>query len=256
MLRSYIRFAFALLLLGTLAHPALAGESVTIFAAASLKNAVDEAGVAFTKETGIEIRATYAASSVLAKQIESGAPADVFASADTKWMDYLAKKDLIQPATRIDLLGNTLVVVARKDAPFQTLPLTAEALLGAIGDSRWATGDVASVPVGIYARAAFTKLGLWPQMEPKLASAENVRSALAFVSRGEAPIGVVYGSDVSADPDVRIVATFPEDSHPPIIYPFALTREAKGDASSKFLAFLASKEGEACFKKQGFTILK
>lgn len=261
MLRSFfmranlMRASLGLMLLAGLAGQAHAAETVTIFAAASLKNALDEAGGAFTKETGIEVKANYAASSVLAKQIESGAPAELFASADTKWMDYLAKKELIALQSRVDLLGNQLVVIARKDAPFQTLPLTADALLGAIGSGRWVTGDVNSVPVGIYAREAFGKLGIWAQMEPKLASAENVRAALLFVSRGEAPIGVVYATDVNADPKVRIVATFPENSHAPIVYPFALTRTATANAPAKFLSFLESREGLAFFEKQGFSVL-
>jgi molybdate transport system substrate-binding protein len=246
----------ALLVALALSGPACAAETVTIFAAASLKTALDEAAGTFTAKTGVAVNASYAASSALAKQIEQGAPADLFASADTNWMDYADKHSLIQPATRVDLLGNTLVVIAPKDSAVVTLPLTSEAFDKAVGDGKWSTGTVATVPCGIYAKESLTKLGIWPTAEPKLAQADNVRAALQFVSRGEAALGVVYQTDANADPKVKVVATFPDQTHSPIVYPFALTKTAAGDAPAKFLAFLTSDDAKAIFEKQGFILLK
>lgn len=251
--RRWISAAFVAL---ALAGPAQAAETVTVFAAASLKNALDDAAAAFKTKTGIEIKASYAASSALVKQIEQGAPADLFASADTNWMDYADKHGLIQPASRVHLLGNSLVVIAPKDSKVATLTLTAADFDKAVGDGKWATGTVSSVPCGIYAKESMTKLGMWSTAEPKLAQTDNVRAALQFVSRGEAALGVVYQTDANADQGVKVVATFPEDTHAPIVYPFALTKEAKGEAPAKFLAFLASDEAKPIFEKQGFVLLK
>jgi molybdate transport system substrate-binding protein len=239
----------------TLAVPATASETVTVFAAASLKNALDNAGQAFTTKTGIAVRVSYGASSALAKQIESGAPADIFASADLNWMDYLDEKGLIAKASRINLLGNTLVVVAPAASKLDRLELTAEAFDRAVGEGRWATGTVASVPVGIYAKEALETLGLWTSAERTLAQTDNVRAALQFVSRGEAALGIVYRTDANADTGVKVVATFPETSHKPIVYPFALTKAATGEAPGTFLAFLESAEGRPFFEAQGFDIL-
>jgi molybdate transport system substrate-binding protein len=250
------RWVSAVFVALALSCPAYAAETITVFAAASLRDALDDAAAAFKAKTGIEMKASYAASSALAKQIESGAPADLFASADTKWMDYVIRKDLVQPQTRIDLLGNSLVVVAPKDSKIETLTLTAAEFGKAVGDGKWATGMVASVPVGVYAKEALTKLGIWATAEPKLAQTDNVRAALQFVSRGEAALGVVYQTDAHADPKVKVVATFPEDTHAPIVYPFALTKAATGDAPAKFLAFLSSDEARPIFERQGFVLLK
>ena len=239
-----------------LVSAARAAETTTVFAAASLKNALDNAGKAFTAKSGVEVKASYAASSALARQIESGAPADLFASADLEWMDYLAKKNLIRPETRVNLLGNRIVVIAPKDAATADLPFTAEGFSAALGpEGRLATGEVNSVPIGKYAKAAFEKLGLWGGLQPRLAQADNVRAALLLVSRGEAPLGVVYESDARSDPGVKIVGVFPPDSHPPVVYPFAVTAEAKGEGAAKFLAFLKSAEARPFFEAQGFTIL-
>lgn len=246
----------ALLVALALSGPARAAETVTIFAAASLKTALDEAAGLYKAKTGVEVKASYAASSALARQIEQGAPADLFASADTNWMDYADKHALIQAGTRVDLLGNTLVVIAPKDSAIGTLPLTPAAFDAAVGDGKWATGTVATVPCGIYAKESLTKLGMWTTAEPKLAQADNVRAALQFVSRGEAALGVVYQTDANADPKVKVVATFPDDTHSPIIYPFALTKTATGDAPAKFLAFLTSDDARPVFEKQGFILLK
>lgn len=251
-------FTRALLVAGLLlgAQAAHAAETVTVFAAASLKNAIDNAGKAFTARTGAEIKASYAASSALARQIESGAPADLFASADLEWMDYLARKNLIKAGSRVNLLNNRLVVVAPKESATAEVAFTAEGFAKALGpDGRLATGGVNSVPVGKYAKAGFEKLGLWGTIQPRLAQADNVRAALALVSRGEAPLGVVYESDARSDPGVKVVGVFPEGSHPPVVYPFALTLEAKGEAGAQFLDFLKSAAGRPFFEAQGFTVI-
>ena len=231
-------------------------ETVTVFAAASLKNALDDATKAFTAKTGTEVRTSYAASSALAKQIENGAPADLFASADTQWMDDLAGKKLVQPSTRIDLLGNDLVAVAPSASELGALELTPAGWAKVVGDGRWTTGTVNAVPVGIYAKEALTKLGLWKVAEPKLAQAPDVRAALAFVARGEAPLGVVYRTDANAEKAVKVVAIFPPDSHAPIVYPFALTAQAKAAAPAALLDFLRGPQARLFFEKQGFAVLK
>jgi molybdate transport system substrate-binding protein len=230
-----------------------AGTSVTVFAAASLKNALDAAAAAFRDRTGIELKVSYAGSMALARQIESAAPAEVFFSADEASMDYLAGKHLIQPASRFNAVGNRLVVVAPRGAKLDKLPFTREAFAAALGSGKIATGDPASVPVGKYAKAAFEKLGLWASLEPSFAFTDNVRGALAFVAREEAPLGVVYFTDATSEPKVKVVATFPEASHPPIIYPVALTSAAQGEGPKQLLAFLKSKTAKDIFLAQGFT---
>lgn len=229
-------------------------EAITVFAAASVKNALDEAAAAFKSKTGVDARISYAASLTLAKQIEAGAPADVFVSADAASMDYLAERKLIDPATRVDLLGNSLVLVAPKTAAFDRLALKQEAILGALDGGRIAMGDPLSVPAGKYGRAAFEKLGLWSAMESRAAFADNVRNALLFVARGEAPLGVVYATDARAEPKVKVVASFPSNSHPRIVYPLAATTKA-GEPARRFVAFLKSAAGKAAFEKQGFVFL-
>lgn len=249
----------ALLLAGlvALAPAAQAAETATVFAAASLKNALDNAAKAFTAQTGIELKASYAASSALARQIESGAPADLFASADLEWMDYLAKRNLIRADTRVNLFGNRIVIIAPKDAKVDTVPFTADGFANALGrEGRLATGEVTSVPIGKYAKAAFEKLGLWVGIQPRLAQAENVRAALLLVSRGEAPLGVVYESDAKSDPWVKVVGVFPADSHPPVVYPFAVTADAKGTSAARFLDFLKSAAAKPFFEAQGFNVIE
>ncbi|WP_050783360.1 molybdate ABC transporter substrate-binding protein [Methylobacterium nodulans] len=243
------------LLLGL--QQARAAETTTVFAAASLKNALDDAGKAFTAKTGITVRASYAASSVLARQIEQGAPADLFGSADLEWMDYLAARRLIRSESRVNLLGNRLVVIAPKDAATREIAFTADGFAKVLGpDGRLATGEVSSVPIGKYAKAAFEKLGLWSALGPRLAQADNVRAALALVSRGEAPLGVVYESDAKSDPAVKVIGVFPADSHPPVVYPFAVTMDAKGQGAARFLEFLRSAEGKPFFEAQGFSVIE
>jgi molybdate transport system substrate-binding protein len=239
-----------------LALPAIAAEKVTVFAAASLKNALDAANTAWQAETGNETAVSYAASSALAKQIEAAAPADLFISADLAWMDYVAEKKLIKDETRSNLLGNRIVLVAPKDAAKAVDIKEGFDLAGLVGDGKLAMGAVDSVPAGKYGKAALEKLGVWPSVESKVAGAESVRAALALVSRGEAPYGIVYETDAAADPGVAIVGTFPEDSHPPIIYPVAILAESLSPAAAAYLDFLKSEKAAPFFTGQGFTVLK
>ena len=254
-MRSLIRTGLVAALL-LAAGVAQAADTVTVFAAASLKNALDNAGKAFTSQTGVELRASYAASSALARQIESGAPADLFASADLDWMDYLAKKNLVRPDTRVNLLGNRLVLIAPSDAKESAVAFTPEAFAAALGpDGRLATGEVNSVPIGKYAKVAFEKLGLWGSIQPRLAQSDNVRAALMLVSRGEAPLGVVYESDAKSDPTVKVVGVFPAGSHPPVVYPFAVTADARGAGAKRFLEYLRSPAAKPFFEAEGFRVI-
>ncbi|SIQ70743.1 molybdate transport system substrate-binding protein [Rhizobium sp. RU35A] len=229
---------------------------ITVFAAASMKTALDAANAAFTKEKGVEVTVSYAASSALAKQIESGAPADLFISADQDWMNEVAGKKLIRPETRTDLLGNRIVLVAAKAAAHPVEIKPGFDLKGLLGDGRLAMGAVESVPAGKYGKAALQKLGVWDSVSSRVAGAENVRAALALVSRGEAPYGIVYATDAAAEPGVAVVGTFPEDTHPPIIYPVALLTDSKNAAAADYLAFLKSPAAASFFQSQGFTVLK
>ena len=228
--------------------------AITVFAAASLQDALDGAAKDFTAASGITVKISFEASSTLARQIEAGAPADLFASADLDWMDYLANRHLIVPQSRVNLLGNRLVVIAPKDAPFATLALDARSIEAALGDGRLATGAVETVPAGRYAKAALEKLGLWASLQTRIAPAENVRAALAYVARGEAPLGIVYATDAAAEPKVKVVASFPPGSYPAIVYPFALVDGVKGDDAARFLAFLQSPDARRSFAAQGFSL--
>ncbi len=233
-----------------------ADQAVLVFAAASLKNALDDAIAAYREQTGAKVTASYAASSALAKQIEQGAPAQLFISADLAWMDYLAEHQLIDEATRRNLLGNSLVLVAGSGGTQGEVEIGQGFDLAALlGDGRLAVGEVHSVPAGKYAKAALESIGSWAGVEDKLAQAENVRAALALVARGEAPLGIVYETDAASDPTVRIVGTFPADSHPPIIYPMAATKEGASDAALAFLGFLGSSSARTAFEQHGFTAL-
>ena len=247
--------AIACLALAAFAPPALAQETLTVFAAASLKNALDDVDAECAKAAGLKITASYAASSTLAKQIEDGAPADVFASADVDWMDYAQGKKLIKDDTRVNLLGNRLVLIAPKTSRLGNVTIGPGVDLAALaGDGRIVTGDVRAVPVGRYAKVALEKLGAWPKAAPKMAMTENVRAALALVARGEAPLGIVYETDAKVEPGVKIVGTFPADSHPPILYPFAATAGAKPQAA-RYLAFLRSAAAKNVFERYGFSAL-
>jgi molybdate transport system substrate-binding protein len=249
-------FTAFILLCGSAFSPALAQEkSLTVFAAASMKNALDDIDAAYTAKTGIKIVASYAASSTLAKQIEQGAPADIFLSADTDWMDYAAAKKSINEPTRVNLLGNSIVLIAPRDSGIDSVTIGQGFDLAKLaGDGRIATGDVKSVPVGKYARAALEKLGAWQAAESKFAMAESVRGALTLVARGEAVLGIVYSTDARIEPGVKVVGTFPADSHPPIIYPVAATVTAKPETAD-YLSFLRSSMAKAVLEKYGFTFL-
>jgi molybdate transport system substrate-binding protein len=234
--------------------PALA-KDVVVFAAASLKNALDEIGAAWARETGRRAVISYAASSALAKQIEAGAPADIFISADLDWMDHAAAKNLIRPESRVNLLGNALVLVSPKDAAVQVALRPGIDLASALGTGRLAMGHVEAVPAGKYGKAALVGLGVWDSVKDKIAQTDNVRAALLLVSRGEAPLGIVYRTDAASDPNVRVVATFPADLHPPIIYPVALTRDTDSQDAASFLEFLRSGKARPLFERQGFSVL-
>jgi molybdate transport system substrate-binding protein len=232
------------------------GQDLVVFAAASLKNALDEAAVGYARESGKPApRIAYAASNTLAKQIEAGAPAGVFVSADLDWMDYLAQKNLIRPETRVNLLANRLVLVAPKDAGLTVTLAPGLDLGGALKKGKLAMANVDAVPAGKYGKAALEKLGAWEGVKGSVAQADNVRAALLLVSRGEAPLGIVYQTDATSDPDVRIVGTFPEDSHPPVVYPAAVLKEATHPEASAFLNYLRSPATRSAFEKQGFTVL-
>ena len=230
-------------------------KSILVFAAASMKNALDDVDAVFAKQTNVAVVASYDASSALMKQIEQGAPADVFISADLKWMDYGSEKKLIDDKTRVNLLGNKLVLIAGRDSKVSNVTIDPGLdLAGLAGEGRIATGDVRAVPVGIYARAALEKLGLWASVEPKLAMVGNVRAALVLVARGEAPLGIVYATDAKVEPAVKVIAAFPDDSHDPIVYPVAATRNARPSAAL-YLAFLRSVAARAIFEHYGFSVL-
>lgn len=247
------RTALALATLAALATPSLAlADDITVFAASSLKTALDQIVTDYAATGGDKIVVSYDSSAKLAKQIQEGAPADIFFSAAKNWMDTLADAKLIQPDTRHDLLGNTLILAAHgADAK----PVTLTDLPTALGDGKLAMGLVDSVPAGQYGKEALTSLGLWDKVQAQVAQAENVRAALKLVASGEAPYGIVFGSDAVSEPDVSVAATFPADSHKPIVYPAALTATAK-PAAQAFLDYLASDKAGAVFAAQGFTVLK
>jgi molybdate transport system substrate-binding protein len=249
--------AAALLLAAAAAAPASAqGRDLIIFAAASLKNALDEANVQFAREKKRKATTSYAASPALAKQIEAGAPADVFISADLDWMDYLAERKLIRPETRANLLGNKIVLVAPVGSNVRLAVGPDFPLAQALGDGRLAMADPASVPAGKYGKAALEKLGVWPTVSAKVAPAENVRAALLLVARGEAPLGIIYQTDAAAEKGVRIVGAFPESTHPPIVYPIAVVAGSAVADASDYVAFLKSAAARPAFETQGFTPLE
>jgi molybdate transport system substrate-binding protein len=239
---------------GLATSAARAEDPIIIFAAASMKTALDEAAMAFHNAGGADAKISYGGSLALARQLEQGAPADIFVSADEESMDEAAKGKAIKPESRFDFLANTLVLVANKSSTFQSLPLTAADVGAALGAGKLATGEVNSVPVGKYAKEALTKLGLWQAVSPHLAMTDNVRAALAFVARNEATLGIVYASDAAAEPAVKVVATFPESSHKPIVYPAALSAASANPAAAKFLDFVRSPAAREIFARQGFKL--
>jgi molybdate transport system substrate-binding protein len=224
-----------------------------VFAAASLTDAVTEVSAAFTRETGIAVKTSFAASSVLARQIEAGAPATVFFAADEQWMDYLQTRNLLAPGSRKDVLANQLVLVAPADSTVTVKITSGPALVQALGGARIATGDPDSVPVGKYAKAALIKLGVWDQLQGRLVRAEDVRSALAFVARGDAPFGIVYLTDAKVEKRVKLLDVFPQDAYPPIRYPIAMTAGAGADAG-RFIDFATGKRAAAIFQTYGFAL--
>jgi molybdate transport system substrate-binding protein len=237
-------------------QPLIAQEQITVFAAASLKNALDDTNAAFTKATGVKTTTSYAASSALAKQIEQGAPADVFISADLQWMDYAGERKLIKPDTRVNLLGNKLVLIAPADSKIANVTIGEGFDVAKLaGSGRIAVADVNAVPAGRYAKAALEKLGAWAAAEPKLAQAENVRATLAFVARDETPIGIVYETDAKVEPKVKVIGAFPDSSYPPVTYPVAATATTTKQGVSQYLHFLRSPAAKAIFEKYGFSFL-
>jgi molybdate transport system substrate-binding protein len=230
---------------------AAAADTVTVYAAASLKDALDEIVTAYRARVNDRVVVSYAASSALAKQIEAGAPADLFISADLEWMDYLQQRHLIKPDTRRNLLRNRLVLIAPADSKASVNIAPGFPLGALLGSGRLAMANPDAVPAGRYGKASLEALGVWKAVQAKVASAENVRAALVLVSRGEAPFGIVYRTDAAADPKVRVVGVFPENTHPPIIYPIAVTAAGKS-AATTFLSWLNQPEARAIFQKHGF----
>jgi len=244
-----------LLIFCTFALPVRAADApdqeLLVFAAASLTNALDDVATLYTQQTQQHVKFSYAASSALARQLEAGARADVFFSADLEWMDYVQARNLIDRSTRRNVLGNRLVLVAPADSKIELKIAPGFALASVLGKNRLATGDPESVPAGKYARSALTSLGVWNEVADKLVRADNVRSALAFIARGETPLGIVYETDARVEKRVRIVDFFPADSHPPIVYPVAVTSQAR-PAARQFVEFLQSAPAQEAFKKYGF----
>jgi molybdate transport system substrate-binding protein len=239
-----------------IAASAARAEDVVVFAAASLKNALDEIAGSWNAESGKAAVISYAASSALAKQIEEGAPADMFISADPAWMDDVAGKNLVRAETRSNLLGNRIVLVAPADSDVALEIAPGMDLAGALDGGKLAMADPAAVPAGKYGQAALESLGVWESVSGSVAAAENVRVALALVSLGEVPLGIVYQTDAAPDPDVKIVGTFPEESHPPIIYPVALVASSENPDAAALLEYLRSDTARAAFEKQGFAVLR
>jgi molybdate transport system substrate-binding protein len=237
------------------AGSAFAQDGSTIFAAASMKNALDNVNAACEADVGSKATISYAASSALAKQIEAGAPADMFVSADLDWMKYLADKNLIKADTEVKLLGNEIVLVVPKDSTLNVAIAKDFDLAGAIGDGKLAMANTDSVPAGKYGKASLESLGVWSTVQAKVAQAENVRAALKLVATGEAAAGIVYKTDAVAEPGVKVIGEFPGDTHPPIIYPVALTASSKSEDAADFEKCMQTEKAKALFEKEGFTFL-
>jgi molybdate transport system substrate-binding protein len=231
-------------------------RDLLVFGAASLKNALDDADAQYQREAGHKVVVSYGASSALAKQIEGGAPADIFISADLDWMDYVAQHKLIKPDTRFNLLGNKLVLIAPADSTVNLTIGPNFPLAQALGNNRLAMADPAAVPAGKYGKAALEALGVWSSVASKIAPAQDVRATLLLVSRGEAPLGIVYQTDAAADKGVKIVGAFPEQTHPPIIYPIAVTSASANPGAAAYIGFLKSPAAKPAFAKQDFVLLQ
>lgn len=259
-IRPKASLAVASVLVGALSlvagvSPLMAQGKLTVFAAASLKNALDEVNAACAADVDEKATIAYAGSPALARQIEEGAPADLFISADRAWMAYLSDKNLTKKDTEFDLLGNRIVLVAPSDSTAATEIAPGFDLAGLLGDGKLAMANVDAVPAGRYGKAALEQLGVWASVEADVAQAENVRAALALVSTGEAPLGIVYRTDAAAEPKVRILATFPQETHPPIVYPVAQIAASTHAAAAPFLECLRTAKARALFETQGFTVL-
>ncbi len=230
-------------------------DRVMVFAAASLRESLTRIAADFEASDGVQVTVSFAASSALAKQIEAGAPADLFFSADTDWMDYLSEKKLIQTDSRKNLLGNTLVLIAPVSKAKPIAIVAGFPIETYLNGGKLSMAATASVPAGKYGRDALTSLGVWGKVSSQVVEADNVRGALAFVARDEAPLGIVYGTDAIADTKVKVVGTFPANTHDPIVYPVALTAHSKNEAAGRFLTYLSSPQAVAVFEKHGFVIL-
>ncbi len=255
--RRFILACLAVICLAAAAFPqaARADDKLVIFAAASLKNALDEINAAWAQSQGTPATISFAGSSALAKQIEQGAPADVFISANIEWMQHLSQSGLTRRDSEKRLLGNEIVLIAPADSKVQLTIVPGLALMEALAGGRLAMANTDAVPAGIYGKAALEHLGVWQDVQTDVAQAENVRAALKLVSTGEAPLGIVYRTDAAADGSVRIVDTFPEDSHPPIVYPAAILATSSNPNAADFMDFLSTPEAIAAFERQGFTVI-
>jgi molybdate transport system substrate-binding protein len=252
----FLRTIAAALVVASFNLPAYAQtKDILVFGAASLKNALDEANAVYLRQTNKKVVVSYGASPALARQIEGGAPADMFISADLDWMDYVTQRNLIKPATRSNILGNTLVLVAPADSKVTLTIARNFALAAALGGGRLALADPAAVPAGKYGKAALEALGVWSSVADKIAPAPDVRAALVLVARGETPLGIVYQTDAAADKAVKTVGTFPADTHPPIVYPIAITATSTHPDAQSYMAFLKSDAAKPAFEKQGFVRL-
>ena len=252
-----LALAAMLFLVAALVLPASArADNITVFAAASVKTALDAVVAEWNADTGNSAVVSYAGSSALAKQIQEGAPADVFISAAVNWMDTLEADNLIKSETRVDLLGNSIVLVAHGADAAAIDIVPGLDLAGMLGENRLAMAMVDAVPAGVYGKAALTSLGIWDEVEPKVAQADNVRAALALVATGEAPMGIVYATDAVAEPGVSVVGEFPADTRPPIVYPAAVIADSTKPEAEAFLTYLTGAKARTAFEGQGFTVLK
>ena len=257
MKRTYLKRSLTLMMILCTIIPAMAAEAppIIIFAAASTTEAITDIGHLFSEKRLVRVVPSFAAASTLAKQIESGAPADIFISADTKWMDYLVEKKAIDPADRFDLLGNRIVLIAEKGGSIEKIDVAPGfALADFLGENRLSMGDPDHVPVGIYAREAFEKLGVWEQLRDKIAGEKDVRAVLTRVGRGETPVGVVYATDAAISDKVKVVGEFPRNTHSPIVYPAARIKGRDSEIVKQFLAFLRGPEARKIFETYGFTV--
>lgn len=244
----------ATILVAGLGVQAQAAEKITVFAAASLTNALQDIATQYQKEKGVQVVSSFASSSTLARQIEQGAPADLFISADQQWMDYVISKQQMVDNTRYTLLGNELVLISAANSKINKVDISEKTEWTKLtGDSRLAVGDPDHVPAGIYAKEALQKLGAWSTLEPKLARASDVRAAMALVEREEAPVGIVYGSDAVASKKVKVIGIFPASSHKPVEYPMAMVKGHENATVSGFYDYLKTPAAAAIFKKYGFT---